>query len=342
MPENQQLCVSPFQNKAKNGRRCLLCPRQCLIKPGQKGQCLVRENRGDNILSLNYGQPVAARPDPVEKKPLYHFLPGTSIFSIGTVGCNLFCEFCQNTELSRGKPADFNTSYTAPAHIISAALEHNCTAIAFTYNEPTVYAEYAMEIARLAQKKDIRTAMVSSGYISSAARAKVYRNIDAFNVDLKAFTEHFYKKFCRGSLEPVLATMKYIVSQNKMLEITTLLLPGYNDSQEEIKKECQWIKANLGTDIPLHFSAFHPAYHFKNVPATPAATVKQAVSIARGQGLKFVYSGNVYDRENSSTYCPNCGALLIERNIYQTKIKNLQGSKCRKCGYRLYGVFKEE
>jgi len=329
-------------HKLPDGRfQCDLCPRECKIKPGQRGFCFVREAREEGIVLSSYGRASGFCIDPIEKKPLNHFYPGTSVLSFGTAGCNLGCRFCQNWHISKAREADRLTSYATPEEVVDAAISSNSKSIAFTYNDPVVFAEYAIDCAKLARKKGIKTVAVTAGYINPEAREEFFEFIDAANVDLKAFTDDFYKKLCFAELKPVLDTLVWIKTRsNVWLEVTTLLIPGQNDSEKEIAELSKWFLDNLGKDTPLHFTAFHPDFKLINLPPTPSTILRRARLQAKSIGLHHVYTGNVNDIEGQSTYCPDCNSLLIERNWYDLGYWGLdEQGRCKKCGHKLAGHF---
>jgi len=333
--EKQQL--ARWWKKENDGIRCHLCPWECFIKENETGICKVRKNISNNLYSLVYGKPVAMNIDPIEKKPLYHFLPGTSSFSIGTFGCNMQCKFCQNWDMSQRdmENLEFEIDYYSPTEIIDLVIKNNCRSIAFTYNEPTIFGEYVIDIAKLAKKNNIETIMVTNGYILPEARSEIYKYIDAANIDIKGFTEKFYKSFTGGSLKNVLDTIVYLKSKNIHIEVTTLLINGKNDDENDLRKEFSWINNKLGSDIPLHLSAFHPDYKMKDQKITTLPSMQNSYRIAKKSGLKFVYLGNVIGVDNN-TYCSNCGKVIIDRSGYSTKIKQI--NKC-KCGEKIPIIF---
>lgn len=329
-----------WEPAAKAKIKCTLCPRYCTLSDGQHGFCFIRKNIGGKLYSIGYGKPIGFAIDPVEKKPLNHFYPGTGILSFGTAGCNLGCKFCQNWSMSKAKFDDMNSMETTPEEVIQLAKKHEVNAIAFTYNDPTIFGEFVIDVSKLAKAEGIKTVMVTSGYIDKEARKDVYKYIDAANVDLKAFTEIFYKKLTLSNLEYVLDTLKWLRNEtNIWFEITTLLIPDENDSSEEIRKECEWIVKELGNEIPVHFTAFHPDFKMLDKPQTPASTLERARSIALDMGLKYCYIGNVRSPEGQTTYCPNCGKKLIIRSWHSILENNLQNSSCRFCGESIPGVF---
>lgn len=329
-----------FYEKLENGRvKCTLCPRYCRLKPGQHGFCYVRMNKNGTLYTLAYGKPYAVNVDPIEKKPLFHVLPGTKIFSIGTAGCNMACKFCQNWDISKAKFDQKRAVELPPARIVQLALHYNSRGIAYTYNEPTIFAEYVMDTAEIARKNELINVMVTNGYIAPEAIESVYRNIDAANVDLKAFTDEFYRKLTLSRLQPVLNTLKRLKELGVWIEITNLIIPSHNDDPADITRMCEWILQELGADVPVHFTAFHPDYRLTHLPPTTPTTLLKCRKIAMDVGLKFVYVGNIINEEASSTYCPKCGTLLIRRSWYSVSPVNLQGNRCGNCGEALPGIF---
>ena len=302
--------------------QCDLCPRDCRLHEGQRGACFVRQ-RGtgemrDTMLLTTYGRSSGFCIDPVEKKPLNHFYPGSSILSFGTAGCNLACKFCQNWDISKSRDMDRLMDEASPEAIAEAAAENGAKSVAFTYNDPVIFAEYAIDVADACHARGIKTVAVTAGYIHDAPRREFFAKMDAANVDLKAFTDEFYVKLCGAHLQPVLDTLVYLKHETDVwFEITTLLIPGKNDSAAEITAACQWIRKELGPDVPLHFSAFHPDYKMGDIPATPTATLRRAREIALGAGIQYVYTGNVHDETGGSTWCPACRAPLIVRDWYR-------------------------
>lgn len=339
--KNQNLFEARWWEESKNNKLlCTLCPRYCEIGPGQAGFCYIRQNINGKLYSIGYGRPTGFAIDPIEKKPLNHFYPGTKILSFGTAGCNLGCKFCQNWTTSKAKLDDSNSIIASPEDVVLLAKRYGTPSIAYTYNDPTIFGEFVIDVANLARQENIKSVMVTAGYIDKEARKDIYKNIDAANVDLKAFTEEFYFKNTYSHINYVLDTLMWIKHDTDVwLEITTLLIPGENDSDDEIKKECDWILKNLGDEVPIHFTAFHPDFKMMNKKSTPHTTLINAKSIALSAGIKYVYLGNVHDSKNQSTYCNNCNSLLIERNWHQINLVNLRGSKCKICGNKLSGVF---
>jgi pyruvate formate lyase activating enzyme len=321
--------------------QCDLCPRDCKLKEGQRGACFVRMRENDAMVLTTYGRSSGFCIDPIEKKPLNQFYPGSHVLSFGTVGCNLACKFCQNWDISKSKDMEQLQAYASPQVIAETAKKEHCKSIAFTYNDPVIFAEYAIDTAKACQKLGIKTVAVTAGYIHVQARKDFFQYIDAVNVDLKAFTDEFYYKLTGSHLQPVLDTLLYLINEtNVWVEITTLLIPGKNDSDAEITKLSQWIKTNLGADVPLHFSAFHPDHKLSDIPATPPATLKRARQLALKQGLNYVYTGNIIDVEGDSTYCPKCHDAVIIRDWYNIiKYKLTTDAKCPNCGTTIAGHF---
>lgn len=334
--------VTRYVTREADGRlRCDACPRHCTLKDTQKGLCFVRERRGDDIVLTTYGRSSGFCIDPIEKKPLAHFLPGTSVLSFGTAGCNLTCRYCQNWEMSKSREDDTLTDPASPAQLARAAKDAGCASVAFTYNDPTIFLEYAMDVADACHEQGIRTVAVTAGYIGETARRDLYSKIDAANVDLKAFTESFYRDVCGAELERVKETLEYLAKETKVwLEITTLLVPDHNDSDAELHALSAWVRESLGREVPLHFSAFHPDFRMRDVPATPIETLRRARRIAQEEGLVHVYVGNAHDAEGDTTRCAGCGEAVIVRDWYQILDYRLDAvGHCRSCGARLVGVF---
>lgn len=330
-----------YWRKLEDGRfLCNVCPRACKIRPGQQGFCVVREAEGDGIHLTTYGRSSGFCIDPVEKKPLNHFYPGTSILSFGKVGCNLGCQFCQNWDISKVREQARLLDNATPVQIAEAAVNAKCKSVAFTYNDPVIFLEYAVDTAQACRERGVKTVAVTAGYITEEARTEFFSAFDAANVDLKAFTEEFYAKRCLAQLAPVLETLRYIHNEtNVWLELTTLLIPGENDSPEEVDAMTKWISQNLGTEVPLHFTAFHPDFRMQDIRHTPASSLQRSREIALRNGLRFVYTGNVHDSQGGSTYCPSCGELLIERDWFEIGTYRLRGNKCGQCGTEIPGHF---
>jgi pyruvate formate lyase activating enzyme len=324
--------------------QCDLCPRDCKLHEGQRGACFVRMRQGDEMILTTYGRSSGFCIDPIEKKPLNHFYPGTSVLSFGTAGCNLACKFCQNWDVSKAKDMDVMMDQASPDAIAIAAEQSGCKSVAFTYNDPVIFAEYAMDVADACHARGIKSVAVTAGYVHDVPRRDFYAKIDAANVDLKGFTEDFYFKLTGAHLQPVLDTLVYLKHETEVwFEITTLLIPGKNDSNEELIAMCQWIHQNLGVDVPLHFSAFHPDYKMMDIPATPVSTLVRAREIAMREGLQYVYTGNVHNREGDTTFCPACHATLIVRDWYQiNQFRLKKDGHCPECDALIAGRFDEQ
>jgi pyruvate formate lyase activating enzyme len=319
---------------------CDVCPRHCRLADGQHGFCFVRKNEGGELVLEAYGRPSAVAVDPIEKKPLFHFLPGSSILSLGTAGCNLACRFCQNWDLSRARSIQRGAMELPPESVPELCERHGAASVAFTYNDPSVFPEYAIDIARVCREQGIGTVAVTAGYIDSEARKALYEVIDAANIDLKGFSDDFYRKLSLASLSPVLDTIEHAVKHGVWVELTTLLIPGENDSDEMLGAEARWIVERLGRDVPLHLTAFHPDYKMLDVPATPPETLRRARDIARAEGLRYVYTGNVIDPEGETTRCHACGKALIERRWFSVESNALVGTnQCPHCKATIPGVF---
>lgn len=324
--------------------QCDLCPRHCKLKQGQRGLCFVRANQADEIVLTSYGRSSGFCIDPIEKKPLNHFLPGTPVLSFGTAGCNLACKFCQNWDMSKSRQLQTLSVSASPQTIAEQAKLHQCRSVAYTYNDPVVFHEYALDVSAACRELGVKSVAVSAGYICEQPRVEFFNAMDAVNIDLKAFSEEFYFKITGGHLQPVLDTLLYLKHETSVwLEITTLLIPGKNDSDAELHKMSEWIMQNLGADVPLHFSAFHPDWKMLDVCRTSAETLSRARKIAISHGLNYVYTGNVHDALGSSSYCVQCGELLIERDWYQLGHWGLdENSCCQVCKTRLPGVFETQ
>jgi pyruvate formate lyase activating enzyme len=334
--------LARWWHPAEGGRlQCDLCPRDCRLREGQRGFCFVRRRQGDTLVLDTWGRSSGFCVDPIEKKPLAHFYPGTSVLSFGTAGCNLGCRFCQNWDISRARATDRLADQATPQAIARRALELGCRSVAFTYNDPVIFAEYAIEVAEACHALGVKTVAVTAGYVHAVPRRELFAHIDAANVDLKAFSEDFYRKLCLAHLQPVLETLEYLVRETSVwTEITTLLIPGHNDGEEEVGRLSAWIAEHLGLDVPLHFSAFHPDFELRDVPPTPPATLARARRQARAAGLRHVYTGNVHDPEGDTTRCAGCGAALIVRDWYQLVDYQLTPEgRCPDCGLGLPGRF---
>jgi len=320
--------------------QCDVCPRFCKLHEGQRGLCFVRARQDDAMVLTTYGRSSGFCIDPIEKKPLNHFLPGTPVFSFGTAGCNLTCKFCQNWDISKAREIDKLNQSAGPDAIAAAARQLGCRSVAFTYNDPVIFLEYAVDTARACHAVGLKTVAVTAGYITRQARGEFYEHIDAANVDLKGFTEGFYRNLCGGRLADVLDTLVWLRQQTKVwLEITTLLIPGENDSDAELGALSSWVAAELGVDVPLHFTAFHPEWKMREHQPTPPPTLTRARAIAMAHGLRYVYTGNVHDPAGGSTYCHGCGTLLIGRDWYDLNAWGLDAAGgCNRCGTKLAGV----
>lgn len=337
--------VARYWSKLEDGRiQCDLCPRLCKLREDQRGFCYVRQRQDDHIALTTYGRSSGFCIDPIEKKPLNHFYPGSPVLSFGTAGCNLGCKFCQNWDISKSREMDTLVGAATPDRIAELAAEEGCVSVAFTYNDPVIFAEYAIDTAKACRESGVKTVAVTAGYIEPVARPDFFRYIDAANVDLKAFDPAFYKKICYGKLEPVLDTLLYLKHETQVwFELTTLLIPGENDSDADLSRQCEWILTHLGEDVPLHFTAFHPDWKMRDRPRTLAETLLRARRVALSAGLRHVYVGNVHHSQASSTYCAACERLLIERDWYQMGAYNLdEHGKCNSCGHQLAGRFGTE
>ncbi len=329
-------------HRLDDGRiQCDLCPRDCRLHEGQRGACFVRQRSGDRMVLTTYGRSSGFCIDPIEKKPLNHFLPGSSVFSFGTAGCNLACKFCQNWDISKSREMDTLQDQASPEAIAATAKAHGCESIAFTYNDPVIFAEYAMDAADACHAAGLKAVAVTAGYIGAEARRDFYAKMDAANVDLKGFTDAFYVKLCGAHLQPVLDTLVYLRHETEVwFEITTLLIPGRNDSDEELTAMCRWIARELGPDVPLHFTAFHPDYKMTDIAATPKATLTRARAIALREGLHYVYTGNVHDTEGGTTFCPSCAKPLIVRDWHEILAYDVTAEgRCGHCGAAVSGRF---
>jgi pyruvate formate lyase activating enzyme len=338
--ETATLHEAQWWEREPGGRiHCYLCPRHCHIGEGQGGFCFIRVNRGGKLYSLGYGAPAALQIDPIEKKPLNHFLPGTRVFSMGTAGCNMGCFFCQNWDISKSKQDQVNARDVPPETVPELARSYGCDSIAFTYNEPTIWGEYIIDICRAAKSSGLKTVMVSNGYITREAFHDIYDYIDAANIDLKAFTENFYGKITLTHMQPVLDTLLLLKKETPVwFEITNLMIPTLNDDPEETRKLVGWILENLGPDVPLHFTAFHPDFKLQNKPPTPPETLHRARSIAIEAGLHYVYEGNIVT-EAGSTFCPQCNLRVIWRSWHRVEKNLLRDGKCPRCAYVIPGVW---
>ncbi len=322
--------------------QCELCPKLCLIEPGQSGECRVRINIDGVLRTVVYGYPCSIHIDPVEKKPLFHFLPGSSVLSVATVGCNLHCKNCQNWEISQANPEDGNVpAYNCPPErLVAEANKYQCPSIAYTYTDPIVYYEYTYDSAKLAHEAGIRNILVTAGYVNEEPWKKLLEHVDAANIDLKAITEDFYREVCSATLKPVQNALILAKASEILVEVTNLIIPTLNDEPEQMRELSRWVKMNLGADTPLHFSGFYPRYKMRNLPATSLRTLETARKIAMSEGLNYVYVGNVASKEGQNTYCPGCKKLLIERSGYTILKNRLRFGRCPDCSKEIYGVWR--
>ncbi|WP_417830973.1 AmmeMemoRadiSam system radical SAM enzyme [Terasakiella sp.] len=331
-----------YWHQLEDGRiQCDLCPRDCKIKPGQRGLCFVRANEGGQMVLTTYGRSSGFCIDPIEKKPLNHFYPGTPVLSFGTAGCNLTCKFCQNWDISKSREFDKLQAEATPEMIARACVQAKCKSVAFTYNDPVIFLEYAVDVAKACRAQGIKTVAVTAGYIHTEARKEFFAHMDAANVDLKSFHEEFYHTLCSAHLNDILETLVYLKHQtNVWFEITDLLIPGENDGADEIDEMTKWVVRELGVDVPVHFSAFHPDWKMQDKPRTPAQTLIRAREIALANGVRYAYTGNVHHEEGDTTYCHNCGAVLIKRDWYELSEWHLDhDGHCLSCGTKCAGCF---
>ena len=318
---------------------CRLCPRHCAIAERLRGHCGVRENRGGKLYTLVFGRACTYHNDPIEKKPLFHFLPGTDAFSIATAGCNIECKFCQNWQISQARPEEVTSLKMPPEKVVEMTQKSGSPTIAYTYSEPVIFYEYMYETAKLAKSKGVRSVMITNGFINREPMRELCKHLAAVKVDLKAFTEKFYRDICDGQLKPVLDTLLVLKEIGIWNEIVVLIVPTLNDGEKEITEMCRWVKEKLGTEVPIHFTRYHPTYKIKNIPPTPIATLEKARDIAMKQGLKFAYLGNVAGHPGENTYCPRCKKLLISRISYHARVVGLKDGKCKYCGCPIPGVW---
>ena len=331
-----------YWHRLDDGRvQCDVCPRACKLREGQRGLCFVRAREGGEVVLTTYGRSSGFCVDPIEKKPLNHFLPGTAVLSFGTAGCNLSCRFCQNWDISKSRETDTLADAASPDTVAAAAHALGCSSVAFTYNDPVVFLEYAADVADACRERGIRAVAVTAGYVCDDPRRELFAHMDAANVDLKAFTDEFYSRVCAGHLAPVLDTLEYLKHETDVwFEITNLLIPGLNDSDGEIDAMTSWIVERLGPDVPVHFTAFHPDYKLRDRPPTPPETLTRARRIALANGVRYAYTGNVHDTRGGSTYCHACGVLVLERDWYRLGAYRLtREGCCAGCGTRVAGVF---
>jgi pyruvate formate lyase activating enzyme len=335
----------PLPVKGEGGSReqtivkCLLCPNGCAIAAGQRGKCRTRMNVNGELRSLVYGRPVSIHIDPIEKKPFYHYLPSAAAFSLATAGCPLSCKFCQNWEISQSSPEDHAGLFASPSMVADAAQNSKSPVIAFTYNEPTVFTEYVVDIAREAKKKNIRSVMISCGFINEAPLAEICGELDAIKIDLKGYSDNFYRSVCGASLRPVLRSIRQIAKSRIHLEIVNLVVPTLNDSDKMLQELINWILGEAGADIPVHFTRFHPDYQLRNLPPTPVATLERARNMALAKGMHYPYVGNVPGHPGNHTYCPGCRKIVIERQSFFVTQMNIKDGQCKFCGRKIAGVW---
>lgn len=320
--------------------QCQLCPKQCIIKPGQSGECRVRINIDDVLRTVVYSYPCSMHIDPVEKKPCFHFLPGTAAFSLATVGCNLHCKNCQNWEISQANPEDSEAFFCPPEKLVELAKTHQCASLAYTYTDPVIYYEYTLDTSKLAKEAGVRNILVTAGYINKEPWKELMKFTDAARIDLKSISDDFYRENCYATLKPVLDILVLTKECGVHLEVINLVIPTLNDSPQEIGKLSKWVKANLGVDTPLHFLQFYPQYKMVNLPPTSAETLDTARQIAMAEGMKYVYIGNIASRNGQNTYCPKCKKMLIERSGFTVLQNRLKDGACPDCGEKIYGVWK--
>ncbi len=332
--------ASFYRKMAEKSAGCFLCPKNCVIPAGKYGFCRARKNIDGALYAMGYGRPCSVAIDPIEKKPFFHYLPATKSFSIASAGCNLRCKFCQNWQISQCTPEQTENRSLSPEQVVQYAARYGCASIAYTYSEPMNFYEYMLDTAKLARDKGIKNVVHTAGYINPEPLEQLCPYLDAANVDLKGFNPDYYRDMCEGDLATVLDALVILKKHGVWIEITNLVVPGYNDSPDEIKRMCVWIKKNLGENTPLHFSRFHPVYRMTHLSWTPVATVEKAVEVARQAGLKYVYIGNIPQHERESTFCPKCGKMIIKRVGFVVTENNLAAGKCRYCGEKIAGVWK--
>ena len=338
-PSNELHEASFYEKLKGDSVRCQLCPWQCVVPDGQRGRCRVRENRGGKYYSLVYGRPCVTNNDPIEKKPFFHVYPGSRAFSIATVGCNIECKFCQNWDISQARPEDVSAPFRSPEEIIRLALAQKVKTIAYTYSEPVVFTEYILDCAKAAKAAGLGNVIVSNGFLNEKPLKEWCSVATAIKIDFKAFSQKFYEDICSGQLQPVLDTLKRLAGSGVWFEIVVLVIPTLNDDSDEIKRMSAWIVKNLGSNVPVHFSRYHPAYKIKNIPSTPAQTLIRVRETARAEGCNYVYVGNVPGHEGEDTYCHSCKALLIDRYGLGILKNNIVNGKCPKCGAVIPGVW---
>lgn len=319
--------------------RCDLCPKRCMIEPGQSGECRIRVNLDGKLLAVSYGHPCTVHVDPIEKKPFFHFLPGSQSLSLATVGCNLHCKNCQNWEISQQNPEEVPSFLVPPSEVPRLAVEHGCRSVSYTYTDPVVYYEYASDSSVSVREAGLKNTLVTAGYINQEPWTELCRKVDAVRIDLKALSDKFYKEICDATLQPVLDSLVTARTLGLHIEVINLLIPTLNDSDREINALCRWIVENLGRDIPLHFSRFFPNYQMKNLPPTPATVLLRAREIARSTGLYYVYLGNIMIADGQNTICPQCGELMVERRAFQILKNFIENGRCSRCNQQIYGIW---
>jgi pyruvate formate lyase activating enzyme len=339
-------CHNPSTLKGKGPHRhtnspikCRLCSQGCVITEGERGRCRTRINYKGELRSLVYGRPISIHVDPIEKKPFYHFLPGRSAFSFATAGCPLTCAFCQNWEISQARPEDYRSTFFTPSRMVQQAIYRKSPIIAYTYNEPTVFAEYLIDVARAARPKGLRNVMVSCGFMTREPLSEMCEVLDAIKIDLKGFSADFYRKVCKAELKPVLRTIKQIAKSRVHLEIVNLVVPTLNDSDAMLKALTNWIVNEIGVDVPLHFTRFHPDYQMRNLPPTPQATLERARAIAMDKGIRYAFVGNLPGHPGNHTYCPKCGKIVVERSGFMVEQIHVKQGRCEYCGEKIAGVW---
>ncbi len=319
--------------------QCELCPRGCVLDEGERGNCRVRANKDGKVITLVYGKPCAVHVDPIEKKPLYHFYPASSAFSIGTAGCNLHCKYCQNWDISQFDPEETNNVDLPPEEVVRKAIAYKCKSIAYTYSDPAVFFEYAVDTAKIGRKAGVKSVFITAGYLSPKPLEELCSAVDAIKVDFKGITEEFYNNVCLAHLQPVLDTIKIIKERNVWLELVNLVLPTLNDKKDDIARLIDWVVVNLGADVPLHFSKFWPQYQLKNLPPTPEDTLDMAWKMAKKRGVHYAYVGNIPEHEGNNTTCSKCGKLLIRRSGYDVMENNVAGGRCKFCNQAIPGIW---
>ncbi len=339
-PAEPYIQEARYYKKLDNKKiQCFLCPKQCVVSNHKRGYCEVRENQDGIYKTLVYGRLVAIHQDPIEKKPMFHFLPGTTALSVATAGCNVDCKFCQNWNIAQVRPEEISFRYVSPEELVNITKYYKSPTIAYTYNEPTIFTEYICDTASAGREKGIRSVMISNGFIKREPMSDLCNVLDAIKIDFKAFSEKFYREIVSGTMKPVLDTMVFIKERGKWLEIVNLVIPTHNDDKNQIKEMCKWIIDNLGPDVPVHFTRFHPQYLMKNLPPTPVKTLEMAYNVARDAGINFAYVGNVPGHPAENTVCPSCGKILIERTGYFIRSNNIINGKCSFCQTSIPGVW---